>query len=118
MILVSFLNTSITAGTLFFIPVLFFTAVSRISLKELHILVRQKGPVKLLLSISTLLGIVLAMNVSVPLIVYDALLGFIVGSMLHIIIMDAIPKEREGNPAYFVLGVVIYILLITLTWIF
>ena len=115
---VSFLARSTTEGVLFFIPVFLFTTISSISLKEVHILIRKKGIIKVLLSASTLLGVFISMSYSMPSVVYDALLGIIVGTMLHMVLMDAMPKEREGRPEFFILGVVLYALLIAATWVF
>lgn len=118
MVLIDLLSMDIKDGVLFFAPLLIFSTISTMSLKEIHVLARKSGIVKLLLSASSFLGIVFTIFVSIPPIVFDVALGVIVGTMLHLILMDAIPKEREGEPAYFVLGVVLYTILITLTWIF
>lgn len=115
-ILVDFLSISILDGLLFFIPLLFFSALSTISMKELHGKIRENTCMRILLSGSTLIGIILAIYISIPSIVFDVLLGFVIGTALHTILMDAIPKERRGKPEYFILGVIVYTLLIGLAW--
>ncbi|MBL7160496.1 MAG: hypothetical protein ISS93_01450 [Candidatus Aenigmarchaeota archaeon] len=111
-----FSRSSLTAGILFFIPVLLITLVSSLSLKEIHGNIRQKNNVKLLLSLSSLMGIIAATLFPLTSILYSILLGFVVGVLLFIVIVDSIPKERKGEPVFFILGVVLYSALIGVTW--
>ena len=107
----------ILKGALFFIPIFFHTALSSASLKGIHVSVREKIIIKTTLSFSTLFGVVLAYYVSIPAYIIYALLGFVVGSLLYVVIRDSIPEETQGKAIYFALGVVIYSIIISLTWI-
>lgn len=117
-----FVNILERLGTLdsilFFIPLAFITAVSSLSLKGIHGRVRQNFLVKLFLSISTLLGIVTALTFTLPTMLDSALLGYVIGALLFIVIVDSIPRERRGEPMFFILGIVLYSFLIGITWIF
>ncbi|MEE9323586.1 MAG: hypothetical protein V3U72_03500 [Candidatus Aenigmarchaeota archaeon] len=115
-LLVGLVKINIVGGILFFIPILFHTAVSSASLGGIHISIRKRIMLKIALSCSTLLGVLIAYFVMVPSYLLHALLGFIVGSLLYIVIRDSIPKETEGKAIYFVLGVVVYALVIGFTW--
>jgi zinc transporter ZupT len=71
---------------------------------------------KIVLSFSTLLGVLIAHVFVVPSNILHAFLGFIVGSLLYVVIRDSVPKETSGKAIYFVLGVVVYALIIGITW--
>ncbi len=115
-LLVELLNINVVGGVLFFVPILFHTALSSASLKGIHISIRERILLKIVLSCSTLFGVLLAYFAMIPPHILHALLGFIVGGLLYIVIRDSIPKETTGKAIYFVLGVVVYALIIGLTW--
>ena len=116
-ILVSLINTNILAGLLFFIPMFSYTAISSISMNFIHRDVKDNIMIKTILSLSSLLGVAFAMLINIPPFIYYGLMGFMIGSLLYIIIMDSIPKEKEGNPLFFVIGILFYIIIITMTWV-
>jgi hypothetical protein len=110
-ILVSFVNQGLFEGILFFIPVLFYTAVS-----TLPVDMTKVKSIKLILSISTLLGVIFSAFIypSMNQIIYFSLLGFIIGALLFTVTRHSIPKKRQGKPLYFILGVIFYSILIYL----
>ena len=111
-ILVNLTKVDPRKGFLFFIPILFHTAVSNISLKEIHGKIREKSFIKFLLSTSTLLGVLIGVYVGISESISIILLGFVTGSLMYIITRDIIPPDNKGNPIYFVVGVIVYMLLI------
>lgn len=113
-----FNSVSIMSGLLFFIPVAFITGVSSLSLKGIHGKIREKRTIKTLLSVSSLIGVLIAITFPLTQLLYSMLLGSVIGILLYIVIMDSIPKERKGEPTYFVSAVVLYSILIGLTWAF
>jgi zinc transporter ZupT len=115
-LLVELVSINVLSGVLFFIPILFHTAVSSASLKGIHVSIRERMILKLVLSLSTLFGVLLAYSLMIPSNILHALLGFIVGSLLYIVIKDSIPRETEGKAAYFVLGIIIYAIIIGFSW--
>lgn len=117
LILINFLESSILKGLLLFIPILFYAAVSRISFAEVHIKIREQKLFRVLLALATLLGVFSASAISGHILLYHIFLAFIIGAFFYIVIMDFIPREAKGKPEYFLLGVVLYTLLIVLTWI-
>ncbi|MCH7771524.1 MAG: hypothetical protein IIA49_11010 [Bacteroidetes bacterium] len=116
-ILTNFLEINILKGFLLFIPILFYAAVSRISFVEVHIHIREQKFFRILLALATLLGVLSASVILENIFLYHILLAFIIGAFFYIVIMDFIPREAKGRPEYFLLGVSIYTLFITLTWI-
>lgn len=116
-LLVQLLSISVVGGILFFIPVLFHTAVSSASLKGIHVSIRERILIKAVLSLSTLFGVILVYFFAVPPHVLYALLGFIMGSMLYVVIRDSMPRETGGKAVYFVMGIVVYAVIIGASWI-
>lgn len=111
MVLFELLRFSVAGGILFFLPALLHSAVSSTSLKEIHDEIRS-GASKVLLALSTLLGISMMYIVSVPASAHSILLGFVVGVLLYIVMRDSMPKETNGKPLYFLAGILLYAMLI------
>lgn len=116
-VLTEFLSIDIWKGLLFFVPIIFYAAVSRVSFEEVHIRLREQKIFRILLSFAALFGVLLASTILKQLLLYHILLTFITGAFFYIVIMDFIPREARGRPGYFLLGVSLYALLISLTWI-
>ena len=116
-VLVNFLELSIVKGLLLFVPILFYAAVSRVSFAEVHTHIREQKFFRILLALAALLGVLSASAILENAFLYHILLAFIVGAFFYIVIMDFIPREAKGKPEYFLLGVSLYTLLISLTWI-
>ena len=116
-ILVDFLKVNVWKGLLFFAPIAFYAAVSRISFEEIHIHLREQKFFRILLALATLLGVLFASITLGQAFLYHILSAFIIGAFLYVILMDFIPREARGKPAYFLLGAGLYTLLIVLTWI-
>jgi len=115
-VLVSITQLNIVNGILLFIPILLFTALSTVSLKQVHEIMTSKKITKTVLSISALFGALIGIFLDINIVIYDALFGFVVGSMLYVIVVESLPKEREGNPLFFILGLVLYTIIISFTW--
>lgn len=108
-IIVSFINQGVFKGVLFFIPVLFYTAVSTLPVDP-----TKFKSVRLIVSTSTLLGILFARFIytNMSLSIYYILLGFVIGALLFTVIRHSIPKGKEGKPLFFIFGIILYALLI------
>lgn len=103
-------------SVLFFLPVLFYSAVGLIALERIHEKVRLRTPLKLLLSLSTLFGVLLADVFLASNLTFNVLFGLVVGGFLYISLIDFVPKEAKGRPEYFALGVLVYTLVIVSTF--
>ncbi len=115
-IFLDLLESGIIRGVLFAVPVLFYAAVSRMSFGEIHGHIRAQHIFRILIALATVGGVLLAWFVTIPDIVRLVLLSFIIGSLLHIIVVDFVPKEAEGRPAYFAVGALMYALVIIAAW--
>lgn len=116
-ILVTLTRFDLVSGVLLFIPIFLFTAISSISLKEIHEIITEKRKIRFLLSISTLIGVLIGIYLEINAFMYNILFGFVVGTLLYIIVVESLPKEREGNPFFFIFGIIIYTIIIALTWV-
>jgi hypothetical protein len=115
-VLVSVAKISLLQGILFFIPILIFTSLSSISMNDVHKIEKKSIVIKMVFSLSTLFGILLSLLYDQVNALQFVFLGFITGSLFYIIFSDALPKENEGKPFYFALGVIVYSLFISLGW--
>lgn len=107
-ILVNLLNFDFIKGLLFFIPILFYAAVSRVSFAEVHTHIREQKVLRVLLSTAPFLGVFAAPVILSQIFIYNILLAFVIGAFLYIAIMDFIPKEARGRPEYFLVGAGLY----------
>jgi hypothetical protein len=115
-ILVSLNKTNTIDSVLFFLPVLFYSAVGLLALERIHPKMWERPSVKLLLSLSTLAGVLFADIFLAFAAVFDLLFGFVVGAFLYIVLMDFVPRESRGRPEYFILGTLSYALIILATY--
>lgn len=99
---------------LFFVPVVLFTAFSSLSIREVYEIEKETGVVKLVLSGSTLIGILLATIIPISRLLYFPLLGFVGGTIFYIVLSDVTKEEKKS--AYFFWGILIYTGLIGLAW--
>lgn len=111
-VLLGILNSNLIGGLLFFLPLFFHSTISSVSLPELHEKIKGISLFRFFLSLSTLLGISTAISFHIPEVVDAAALGFVTGALLYIVIRDSMPKDTKSRPAYFLLGVVLYTILI------
>ena len=116
-ILVKLAKISNLNAFLFFLPILFYSAVGLIALEQIHSKVRGKLLVKLLLSSSVLIGVLIADFLLGIEPAFNLLFGFIVGIFLYLALIDFVPREAKGRPEYFALGVAAYTLIIIVTFI-
>lgn len=116
-ILVKLNRVSNLDSALFFLPILFYSSVGLIALEKIHSRVWERPYVKLLLSASTLVGVLVADLLLSFESFFSLLFGFVVGIFLYIALIDFVPREAKGKPAYFALGVLVYTLIIIATFI-
>ncbi|MCK5260658.1 MAG: hypothetical protein KAJ44_00580 [Thermoplasmatales archaeon] len=112
-IIVDFTRHGLNQVILFFIPIVIFTAVSTLPVKQ-HV----SNKVNFFVALSTLFGAIFSgfIFTEISPFIQTALLGFIVGGLLFSVIRHSIPKGREGEPLYFILGVLLYASIIIASW--
>lgn len=112
-ILVDIAYQGAVQATLFFIPLLFYGAVGFVSLDKIHRKVSERGPLKFALSLSAIIGVLISDLLLQTGVIFDAIFALVIGGFIYIALIDFVPRERRGEPAFFVLGVFIYTILIS-----
>jgi zinc transporter ZupT len=101
--------TSRLEGILFFIPIGLHAALSTASLSQIHGEIRESLVTKILLSLSTILGMTFALFVPIPNILDNILVSMIAGILLYIIVKEFLPEKDKGQPLFFLLGLLLFI---------
>lgn len=110
-------NISERQGVLFFIPIMLYGVVSNVySVGFKGIKSRELLSLNFIQSIAPLGGVALATLVNIPLGVLAACIGIVAGMWTFIIVRDVIPYDEKGKPVYFILGIVLYALVIVISW--
>ena len=115
-ILFNTVTNNVLQGLLLFIPLLFHTTLGTVSFHQIHYSIAEKKSAKLILSLSPLIGVLLASYIKFSPLINQSLLSLISGVFLYIVTREVIPKENKGNPLDFILGMSVYTILIISTW--
>lgn len=107
-VLVTAIDIDPTLGFLIAIPIFLHTVSSSISMQHIHERAKT-GTNKVILSLSTLLGVIVAVMLVVERDVQGAILALLLGMLLYIGIRDFIPREEKGYPALFLVGIAIVV---------
>ncbi len=102
------MDISILEGSLFVIPVALHIGVSTVSLSKIHGEIRESIFIKVILSLSTLLGVVFAILMHIPDTVNNILVSFIAGVLLFIIVKEFLPEKEKGKPLFFLFGLLLF----------
>ncbi len=106
-VLVDMVATGQKEALLFFIPVALYTALSTLPVDP-----SRNFLINIFLASATLLGVLAASFFLIGFTLFQLLLGFVIGTMIFTIIRHSLPSGRAGEPFYFILGVLLYSILI------
>jgi zinc transporter ZupT len=115
-VVVQVIKINLVQGLLFYIPILLHAGVSNVALSELHYHIKEKFNVRLLLSLAPFSGVLVGLLVNISSFVHYMLLGFVAGALIYVIIRDILPEDRSGYVEYFIIGSILYALIIIATW--
>jgi len=101
-------HSSTLEALLFLVPVGIHAALSTASLSEIHGEFKEVLGLKMLVSSSFLMGVILALFIHIPPTVNNILVSFIAGILLYIFVKEFLPEKKEGQPVFFVIGVVLF----------
>lgn len=107
------IGRGLEGSLLFFLPVLMHTAVNSMSMKELHEEILERTGVKITVSFSTIIGVILTHTLQFSASSIYQLFGFIGGMFIYVVVHDALNPERE-RPLGFLTGVIFYLFLVYL----
>lgn len=114
-LLASLISQDAVSGLLFFVPIVMHVTVSSLSLSELHENFHEKSWIKILVSLSPLLGVALQKSSIISMGIFNTIFGVITGMFTYIVIRDSIPRGKRGRPEEYLAGTVLFIGLILLT---
>ncbi|MEF8874785.1 MAG: hypothetical protein V5A88_09000 [Candidatus Thermoplasmatota archaeon] len=113
-ILVTITDLSPKLGFLTVIPFLIHTLASTLALESLH-KISGSDLDRYILSSSILIGTLAGILLEISMDLERAILALALGILLFLVSRDVLPKNKEGNPPYFVLGMtMIFILWVSL----
>lgn len=119
-VLVKFINKNAIEGILFFIPVFLHAIISSLSSHGIHGLYgphyRNEKWTNLLQSSAAIIGVIIALNIAVSDQLSFALTGLVAGILSFIVVRDILPKDKKGKPLFFILGAILYGLIIVILW--
>ena len=90
-------------GLFFTIPIIFYTLASTLPVEP-----PKYEWIKIILSSSTLLGVIFAVYIPLSTGTFFSLMGLIIGALLYTVIRHSIPRGKEGEPWLFFIGAIIY----------
>ncbi len=102
-VLVAIINLRPILGFLTVLPFLIHTLASTIAMENLHQISGSTFD-KYLLSSSILIGTLAGVLIEISKVHERAVLAFALGILLFLVSRDVLPKDKEGSPLYFVLG--------------
>lgn len=109
-VLVDLFERNAAEGILFFVPMSFHIVIDNLPKHIIH----GSFFVRAFFSGATLIGGLLAFYTKFSRFVDFALLGFMGGVILYFVVRETIPKGGEGKPLFFVLGILVYMIVVTM----
>jgi zinc transporter ZupT len=110
-VLVKITGSSNISGILLFIPILFHVVIDSLPRR-----VTKKHHYRAMFASSAFLGAIAATFVELGSAFNLILLGIVGGALLYTVIRESLPKEREGKPVYFAVGLLLFTVLIMILW--
>ena len=99
------------SAILLFIPIMLHIVID--SLPRRH---TKKHHLRALSASSPFLGAILASAIDIGNFGNVILLGIVGGALLYTVVRESLPREREGKPMYFIIGSLLFTILILLLW--
>jgi|TARA_Y100000310_G_scaffold118201_1_gene117046 hypothetical protein len=110
-ILVKLVERDVVDGILLFIPITLHIVID--SLPRRH---TKKHYIRVLSAASPFFGALVATFIDIGGVGNVILLGLIGGALLYIVIRESLPRDREGRPLYFIIGLLFFTVVILLLW--
>tara|TARA_Y100000034_G_scaffold136421_1_gene212787 strand:- start:1426 stop:2079 length:654 start_codon:yes stop_codon:yes gene_type:complete len=104
-LLVNFFNLNVLEGLLFTIPIFLHTGVARHPFD-----ISNHKNIQYVTSASTLVGVIIATYAFRYFHndFFNIILGFVLGALIFTVTRHSLPKEREGEPLFFLFGALLY----------
>jgi hypothetical protein len=111
-LIASLSSQDLISGALFILPLIIHIGVSSFSLSELHQSLAKRIESKIMISSAPLLGVTLFYTDLISESLFNPIFGTIIGIIFYVAIRDSIPQGREGRPNEYLLGTLIYLVII------
>jgi len=108
-ILVTTLKISGFNGIIIILPIILHTISSSMAMEHIHERARTKIN-KIILSLSPIIGALVALLIIIEGIYLALIIAFLVGMLLKTVNRDVVPRKEKGYPHLFILGVLIVII--------
>ena len=113
MVLVSFAARGLTQTLLFFIPFLLYI-IAEILPQQFEF---KSTASKILYSMAPFFGVIVGINfIDFTNSIFGRTISFITGTLLYIVIKESLPSDEAEKSLFFIIGVLLYTLIIFLSW--
>ena len=110
-VLVKITESNSLSGILLFIPILFHVVIDSLPRRA-----TKKHHLRAVFASSAFLGSITATFVDVGKTTNLALLGIVGGALLYTVVRESLPRERQGRPLYFTIGLLLFKVLLLILW--
>ena len=110
-ILVKLVERGVVGGVLLFIPIMLHIIID--SLPRRH---TKKHHMRVLSAGAPFFGALVASFIDIGEVGNISLLGVVGGALLYTVVRESLPREREGRPLYFIIGLLFFTVLILFLW--
>lgn len=110
-ILVKLVASNVVSGVLLFIPIALHIIIDSLPRRT-----TKKHHLRAFSASSPFLGAIVATFIDIGDIGNIILMGIVGGALLYTVIRESLPREREGKPMYFIIGLLLFTVIILLLW--
>ncbi|MDA1197368.1 MAG: hypothetical protein O2779_05410 [Nanoarchaeota archaeon] len=110
-VLVKLVSQDMLQGILLFVPLTFHIAIDSLPKK-----MTKHYFSKAFFSSAPFIGALLGTAFETSELLNISLLGIVGGALLYMVVRESFPKEREGHPMYFLIGMFLFIDLVLVLW--
>ena len=107
-VVVELVQKSVLEGILFIFPVMLHAGLSSASLSEIHGRFQPTLWERILLSLATPIGVLLAFSFPLPLVLQNITISVIAGILLYVFVKVFLPEKEKGQPIFFILGLIVF----------
>ncbi len=110
-VVVELVQKSVLEGILFVFPVTLHAGLSSASLSEIHGRFKPTLWERVLLSLATPAGVLLAFTFPLPIVLQNITISGIAGVLLYVFVKEFLPEKEKGQPMFFILGLIMFFVL-------
>lgn len=116
-VMVELLKFDVVDGLLFAVVISVYTILTGAQMHDLHKHHHGNAIIKVILATATILGVIIAIFYPIAPKLQYALLGFVAGVIIFVVVKESVPRGKQGQPLYFLAGMATIGSVIALMWI-